>query len=143
MNLGFQIPESLSALKCGESEVGKIDKPSAVPAIDNKQKSALSNVMLMLSKDDIDLGQLKSTLNTIEQEKRIAAARKRREMHALMRAHNAGARNRIDLQKSCSALQKMWLEENQRENYASVLRRSHEDDLVLRKVYFEANCHNR
>jgi len=84
--------------------------------------------------EGIDIGELRRSLSEFEQYKRIETARQRRENQLRMRASQASVRNQKNMEKSCQALQQQWLNENHRAECSELIRRSHEEDVMLRKI---------
>lgn len=84
--------------------------------------------------DRLDMENLKSSLSEFEQHKKVEAARLRRESHLQKKVCQVSMRNTTTAQKTFEVLQQQWVEDNTRDEYASLLRRKHSEHVMLRKV---------
>jgi hypothetical protein len=82
----------------------------------------------------IDVGALRHSLSEFEQNKKIESARQRRDHHIRMRVNQSIIRNQKSVDKTCKIFQKQWTEEIQRTEYSQMMKTTHEENMMLRKI---------
>ena len=82
----------------------------------------------------INVGALRHSLGEFEQHKKMETARQRREHHLRMKVNQSIIRNQRKTDKTCKILEQQWSEDVRRANYSQMLRTSHEENVMLRKI---------
>lgn len=126
---GYEPPPSFNMATSHDFSRNKTTRGSG-----RRRGSERGEEVYMGMEDNLDLDQLKSSLSEFEQYKKVEAARLRRESHLKQKVCQVSMRNTNSAEKSFQVFQKQWVDDNARDEYASLLRRKHEEHVMLRKV---------